>query len=58
MHYVDQLESTPANTPLYDVYALNKPKPLGGTEQMIGTFVLDGTLTRSRWGDEKMFIRH
>jgi len=31
---------------------------MGGTETMIGTLQLDGTLTRSKWGDEKLFFRH
>ena len=58
MAYVSQLESVPANSRLYDVYATSKPTELGGTEALIGTLVLDGTMTRSKWGDENLLIRH
>ena len=36
--YVGQLESVPENKNLYYVYGMDKPKELGGTETMIGTF--------------------
>ena len=58
MVYVSQLETVPANSRLYDVYALDKPTELGGTEALIGTLVLDGQMTRSKWGDENLYIRH
>ena len=58
MIYVSQLESVPANARLYDVYALDKPQGLGGSEQLIGTLVLDGKMTRSKWGDDNLYIRH
>jgi hypothetical protein len=47
MIYVDQLESIPANSHLYKLYARDKPVELGGVETYIGDLVLDGTLTRS-----------
>ena len=58
MSYVDQLASVPANSALYNVYAMSGPKQTGGKEFNIGTLVLDGLLTNSKWGDEKLFFRH
>ena len=58
MAYVDQLKSIPANTALYDVYALDAPPQLGGKEQKIGSLQLDGQLISSKWGDEHLFFRH
>lgn len=58
MAYVGQLESVAANARLYDVYAMDKPKEMGGKETMIGTLQLDGGLTKSKWGDEQLFFRH
>lgn len=52
MAYVDQLASVPANSALYKVYAMDKPKELGGKETLIGDLVLDGSLVSSKWGDE------
>lgn len=58
MVYVQQLESIPSNARLYNVYALNKPKKLGGQEMLIGTLQLNGKLTKSKWADENLFFRH
>jgi hypothetical protein len=58
MAYVQQLLTVPANTTIYDVYATNKPLPLGGEEKLIGSIKLDGSLTTSKWGDEKLFFQH
>ena len=58
MVFISQLETVPANSRLYDVYAMDKPEELGGTEKVIGTLVLDGQLTKSKWGDENLFFRH
>ena len=58
MIYVSQVESVPANSNLYNVYAMNAPQGLGGKEELIGTLVLDGQMTKSKWGDENLFIRH
>lgn len=58
MGYLDQLKSVPANSNIYDVYALNKPVPLGGTETLIGTISLDGTFTTTMWGDRNLFFKH
>lgn len=42
MKYVSQLETLPANVNLYEVYAMDQPKELGGKETLIGTLQLDG----------------
>ena len=56
MGYPEQLMEIPANSILYDVYALDKPKPLGGTESLIGSIQLDGSMTTSLWGDQRLFF--
>jgi len=58
MAYVSQLQTVPENSTLYNVYALDKPTELGGTETLIGALVLDGTFTSSKWGDQNLFFRH
>ena len=58
MKYVGQLESVPADSKLYDIYALDKSDFVDGVESLIGTLQLDGGLTSSKWGDESLFFRH
>ena len=58
MAYTQQLMTTPANSTIYDVYALDKPVPLGGTETLIGSLQLDGSMTTSKWGDQNLFYKH
>jgi len=58
MEYVKQLSSIPANSTLYNVYGMSDPKEIGGKELYIGTLKLDGQLTTSLWGDEKLFFKH
>ena len=58
MKYLDQLESVPADSTLYNVYAVSAPKEIGGKEELIGSLVLDGKLYKSKWGDENLYIRH
>lgn len=58
MVYVSQLESVPAGSGLYNVYATNAPGELNGEEHLIGSLVLDGKLVKSKWGDENLFFRH
>jgi len=52
MQYVSQLETVAANANLYNVYAMDQPKEMGGKETLIGTLQLDGQMTKSKWGDE------
>lgn len=58
MAYLTQLESLPADSTIYDVYALDKPLPLGGVETLIGSLQMDGSLTTTNWGDKNMFFQH
>lgn len=59
MAYLDQLMTLiPADSTFYDVYALDKPKELGGTETLIGSLQLDGSFTTSDWGDQHLFFKH
>ena len=58
MMYVDQLQAVPAGSTLYVVMAFDKPQELGGVETNIGSLVLDGVLTSSKWGDQNLFFRH
>ena len=59
MAYTTQLETLiPADSTIYDVYALDAPLPLGGVETLIGSLKLDGAFTTSNWGDKNMFFQH
>ena len=58
MAYTSQLETVPADSTIYDVYALDKPVPLGGVESLIGSLKMDGKFTTSKWGDKNMFFQH
>jgi hypothetical protein len=59
MAYKQQLVSLiPADSYIYDIYALDKPLPLGGIETLIGSLKLNGNFTTSKWGDQKMFFKH
>ena len=58
MNYLDQLKSVPANSDIYDVYGWTAPPQIGGQRVLIGSLKLQGTMVTSKWGDEKMFIRH
>ena len=58
MGYMPQLEALPADSTIYDVYATDKPLPLGGSETLIGSLQMDGEFTSTKWGDQKMFFQH
>lgn len=53
--YLETLKAVPANTVLYDVYALDAPD---GKQILIGSLELDGKLITSKFGDEMLFFRH
>jgi hypothetical protein len=55
MHYVEQLKTVPEDSSLYNVYAMDGPE---GQEILVGTLVLEGGLTSSKWADENLFFRH
>lgn len=57
MAYTSQLSTLiPADATIYDVYATDKPLPLGGSETLIGSLQLDGQFTTTNWGDKNMFF--
>ena len=56
--FTDQLASIATGTMLYDVYALDMPEELGGTEKHIAQMVTKSQLSKSNFGDEKLFFRH
>jgi hypothetical protein len=58
MNYLDQLKAVPANANLYTVYGWTAPPQIGGKRVQIGSLTLQGKMVTSKWGDEKMFIRH
>ena len=58
MAYTTQLPTVPADSTIYDVYALDKPIPLGGVETLIGSLKMDGEFTTSNWGDKNLFFQH
>ena len=43
---------------LYQIYALDKPKEMGGKEEHIANLVTASKMTTSRWGDRELFFRH
>ena len=54
----EYLSEVPVDTLLYTVYAQDRPKSQGGTEQKIGEIYLRSELVTSKWADEQMFFRH
>lgn len=56
--FTDQLVTVPANSVLYNVYALDKPTELNGSWKKIGALQLDGGLVKSEWADKQLFFRH
>lgn len=56
--FTDQLMTIPTGSTLYQVFAMNEPTELGGTETHIGDLITESEFTTSVWGDEHMFFRH
>jgi hypothetical protein len=56
--YSSQLETVPSGSSLYQVFAWDQPSQAGGKRSLIGELVLDGSMTKSKWGDEGLFFRH
>jgi len=56
--FEDYLQTIPAGSTLFNVYAWDQPQELGGTESLIAEFVTDSPMITSYWGDEHMFFRH
>jgi len=49
--WTDDFATIPVGSTLYEVYAMDKPKELGGKEQKIGDLITDGKFTTSKWAD-------
>lgn len=56
--FTDDLVSIPEGSVLWNVFAMDAPTELGGTEQWIGDLVLRSPLVTSMWGDSHLFFRH
>lgn len=57
-YFLDQLETVPEGSTLYEVYGMSAPAELGGQEFLIGDLVTTSALTSSTWGDDQLFFRH
>jgi len=58
MQWLDDLTKVPANATIYDVWAYDKPTQMGGKLSQIGSLNLNGSMVKSKFGDENLFIRH
>merc|ERR1711951_340679 len=56
--FTEDLTSIPQGTTLYEIFALDQPVELGGTEQHIGDLVMTSEMVTSLWGDQHLFFRH
>merc|ERR1711970_383676 len=56
--FTDDLMSIPKGSTLYEVYAMDQPEELGGTEKHIANLVLESEMTTSMWGDKHLYFRH
>merc|ERR1711973_90005 len=56
--FLVDLTSIPKGSTLYQVWALDVPEELGGTETHIADLVLTSDMTTSNWGDKHLFFRH
>jgi len=52
------LAEIPTGSTLFNVYAMDAPVELGGTESLIASMVTGSSMVTSLWGDEHMFFRH
>jgi hypothetical protein len=43
---------------LYNVYGMDAPEELGGTNYFIGDLMTTSEVTPSLWGDDGLFFRH
>ena len=55
---MDNLTELKEGTTLFDVFALDKPELLGGTEQAIAQIILESDMITSNWGDEHLYFKH
>lgn len=58
MEWQSQLQTIPSGATLFDIYALDIPTELGGTETLIGSLELTSNLYASAFGDAVIQFRH
>ena len=56
--FTGDLVTIPKGTKLYEIFALDMPEEMGGSEKMIGELFLTSKLVTSEWGDTRLFFRH
>ena len=56
--HLGDLQTIPAGSTLYNLYADDMPCEIGGTEHYIGKLVTTSEFTTSFWGDEHLKFRH
>jgi len=56
--FTEDLTSIPQGSTLYEVWALDQPVELGGTEKHIADLVLVSEMVTSLWGDKHLYFRH
>merc|ERR1712038_1171499 len=56
--FTEDLVSIPKGSLLYEVWALDNPTELGGTEKHIADLVLVSDMITCVWGDQHLFFRH
>ena len=52
------LQTIPAGSVLFNIYATDQPAQLGGVEKKIAQLKTKSTMVTSYWGDEHMYFRH
>ena len=48
----------PSGSTIWDIYGMDKPKELGGTEHLIGSLVTTSETVKSLYSDDMLLIRH
>eukprot|EP00092_Neocalanus_flemingeri_P009099 GFUD01009797.1.p1 GENE.GFUD01009797.1~~GFUD01009797.1.p1 ORF type:complete len:342 (+),score=108.83 GFUD01009797.1:89-1114(+) len=56
--FTEDLTSIPQGSTLYEVWAMDQPTELGGTEKHIADLVLVSEMMTSMWGDKHLAFRH
>ena len=56
--HTEDLVTIPNGSTLYEVYAMDQPEELGGTEVHIADLVMVSDMITSSWGDQHLFFRH
>ena len=54
----EDLASIPSGSTLWNIYAMDKPQELGGTEKQIAKMVTASECTTSLFGDDHLYFRH